>query len=116
GDGSDFGFRIRYSREPYPKGTGGGLRDARHFLADSFLLIYGDSYLPIEYSEMLRSLGARDVIGVMAAYHDETDELKVRGNCAVDKAGFVTAYDKTGTAPLELRYIEAGVIAFRRAM
>src|SRR5437016_1181322 len=31
GDGSDFGLRIRYSREPYPMGTGGGLRDARHF-------------------------------------------------------------------------------------
>jgi NDP-sugar pyrophosphorylase family protein len=97
-------------------GTGGALRHARDFLADSFLLIYGDSYLPIDYPEMLRSLGARDVIGLMAVYHDKTGELKVRGNCAVDKAGFVTAYHKTGTAPLELRYVEAGVMAFRRGV
>ena len=32
-----------------PQGTGGGLRDAASLLADEFVLIYGDSYLPIDY-------------------------------------------------------------------
>ena len=53
GDGAPLGLHIRYSREPQPLGTGGALREARHLLADLFLLIYGDSYLPIEYVEVV---------------------------------------------------------------
>src|SRR5258706_11920173 len=48
-DGRSLGLAIRYSREDQPCGTAGDLRDARTLLADSCLLIYGDSYLPIHY-------------------------------------------------------------------
>src|ERR1051325_9126184 len=47
GDGARWGMSIAYSREQQPLGTGGALREARHLLAETFVLIYGDSYLPI---------------------------------------------------------------------
>lgn len=50
GNGGRLGLRIRYSREAQPLGTGGALRDARRHLAETFLLLYGDSLLPIEYA------------------------------------------------------------------
>src|SRR3954447_18395096 len=46
-DGRRVGLHIRYSREPEPLGTGGALRNAMHMLDDAFIVIYGDSYLPI---------------------------------------------------------------------
>src|SRR2546426_1133852 len=48
GDGAGFGLRIRYSREAAPIGTGGALRQALPLLSPEFLVIYGDSFLPIE--------------------------------------------------------------------
>src|SRR5258705_115682 len=56
GDGGKLGLSIRYSREATPLGTGGALRQARPLLATDFLVIYGDSYLPIEYADVLHAL------------------------------------------------------------
>lgn len=42
GDGSRFGVRIVYSREPQLLGTAGALRPLAHFLTRPFLLVYGD--------------------------------------------------------------------------
>ena len=52
GDGRRFGVSIRYSREPQPLGTGGAIRAAWEQLADDFLLLYGDSFLPIDYVDV----------------------------------------------------------------
>src|SRR5947209_16972890 len=48
GDGRRWRLNLRYRREATPQGTGGALRDAAGLLAATFLLIYGDSYLPID--------------------------------------------------------------------
>src|SRR5713226_3145966 len=50
-NGARWGMTIRYSREHQPLGTGGALREARALLAETFVLIYGDSYLPIRYAD-----------------------------------------------------------------
>lgn len=42
GDGSRFGVRITYSREPRLLGTAGALRPLAYFLREPFLLVYGD--------------------------------------------------------------------------
>ena len=116
GDGSSIDMRLRYSREPTPLGTGGALRHARHLLADAFLLIYGDSYLPIEYATVGRLLHESHADGVLVLYHDPHGETDVPGNVALDERGRVTRYDKSGTADPELRYVEAGVLALRRSV
>jgi NDP-sugar pyrophosphorylase family protein len=112
GDGQRLGLRLRYNREAAPQGTGGALRDAAALLADEFLLIYGDSYLPIDYPAVLRGLEESGALGVAVVY-DNREDTTVRNNIAVGPDGFVSRYAKGGEGP-DLRYVEAGVLAFRR--
>ena len=48
GDGSRWGLKVRYSVEPSPLGTGGALKRAEAALADTFLLLNGDSFLELD--------------------------------------------------------------------
>ena len=116
GDGASRGQHIRYSREQQPLGTGGALREARHLLADLFLLIYGDSYLPIPYAQVADRLVASQATGVMVVYRDPSGETSVRSNVALDESDLVLRYDKSAMDDPGLQYIEAGVLAFRRAV
>jgi histidinol-phosphate phosphatase family protein len=48
GDGSAFGVSLEYVLEVEPRGTAGALHDALPFLADRFLLLYGDTYMDVD--------------------------------------------------------------------
>jgi NDP-sugar pyrophosphorylase family protein len=112
GDGASTGMTIRYSREPGPLGTGGALRQARHLLSDAFLVIYGDSYLPIEYAIVERRLLETGATAVLVVFEDRTGETGVVPNVGVDDQLFVIRYQKN--APdAGLGYIDAGVLAMR---
>ncbi len=51
GDGSRFGLSVRYSFDGEKLlGTGGALRRALPLLGDEFFVLYGDSYLEIDYA------------------------------------------------------------------
>jgi N-acetyl-alpha-D-muramate 1-phosphate uridylyltransferase len=56
GDGSAFGVSVLYSQD-WPKlmGTGGALRLALPLLDSQFLVLYGDSYLPINFAAVEQS-------------------------------------------------------------
>jgi mannose-1-phosphate guanylyltransferase len=112
GGGDRLGLRIAYSREAKPAGTGGALRDARHKLHNAFVLIYGDSYLPIRYGEAFDRLLASGADGLVVAYDNGLEDTTVKNNIDVDDNGCVTRYEKD--SPDHLSYVEAGVLAFRR--
>ena len=114
GNGSRLGLSIRYSREPKPLGTGGALRAARRLLADRFLLLYGDSLLPIEYSTVTHRLKDSAALGVVVAYRDRTGETNVRPNLALGRSGLVTHYDKCGSCDAFLDHVEAGASCFHK--
>ena len=117
GDGGRYGVHVRYSREQQPLGTGGALREARDLLAESFLVIYGDSYLPIEYASVGRLLTSTAASGVMAVYRDLCSETNVRCNVALDTDSTVLRYDKRAAdGDVALQYVEAGVLALRRSV
>ena len=107
GDGSRFGLSIRYSREDSPLGTGGALRIAKPLLADSFLVIYGDSYLPIQYGDVLTTLAASTASGVVTVYDNDQDDTGVTNNIALDETHTITRYEKDKPDDPELRYVEA---------
>jgi histidinol-phosphate phosphatase family protein len=48
GDGERWGVKIRYSVEVDPRGTAGALYDALEYLADDFLVLYGDTFASID--------------------------------------------------------------------
>nr|WP_249816174.1 nucleotidyltransferase family protein [Bradyrhizobium sp. 138] len=56
GDGLAVGLSVSYSQD-WPKllGTGGALRQALPLLDSQFLVLYGDSYLPIDFSAVEES-------------------------------------------------------------
>jgi mannose-1-phosphate guanylyltransferase len=112
-DGSRLGISLQYSREPHPLGTGGALREAASLLEDVFLVIYGDSYLPIDYAAVYRQLERSSALGLLVAYDNRQEDTSVRNNVDVDQAGMVVRYEKD--SPDALPYVEAGVLAFRKA-
>ena len=114
--GSRFGLSIRYSRESTPLGTGGALREAGHLLAESFLVIYGDSYLPIRYAEVLTHLESYTATGVVVIYDNRFGDTSVRNNIAVDENSRVIRYEKGPAGDPALTHVEAGVLAFRRRL
>ncbi len=114
GAGSRLGLSLRYSRELSPLGTGGALRDARDLLQDVFLVIYGDSYLPIDYAAVYRELVQSPAEGLLVVYDNSYGDTSVRNNVEVDDDGVVVRYEKDSKDAL--RYVEAGVLGFRKTV
>jgi NDP-sugar pyrophosphorylase family protein len=114
GDGQRLGMKISYSREETPLGTGGALRMARALLHERFLLIYGDSLLPMNYETVLDRLTQSGATGLVVVYDNRYGDTSVANNIALDRNGFVARYEKRVPADPSLTHVEAGVLAFRR--
>jgi NDP-sugar pyrophosphorylase family protein len=116
GDGSRFGATVRYVDEGEDlKGTGGALRGALDagVLAEVFFVLYGDSFLPVQFSPVLaafRASGCRALMTVMRNEHRWD-----RSN-AVFTAPFVTLYDKQGddATRARMKYIDYGLSVLAR--
>lgn len=110
--GERFGVRVEWSFEgPKLLGTGGALRAALPALAPTFLVTYGDSYLPFDYGEPLRVLEAHDdADGVMSVF--KNDGKWDASNVATD-GEWVRRYEKGSKDP-SLDYIDYGATALRR--
>jgi NDP-sugar pyrophosphorylase family protein len=66
-----FGIRIRYSYdEPGLSGTLGAIRRARHLLGERFLVLYGDTYLRVDYGAVVREWWASNRLGIMTVLHN----------------------------------------------
>lgn len=56
GLGSDFGLEVSYSPDgPKLLGTGGAIKQALPILDETFFVLYGDSFLPIDYEPVQRA-------------------------------------------------------------
>ncbi len=114
GDGARFGVRVVYSEEgPRLLGTAGALRAALEHLAPTFLVTYGDSYLPFDYADPVRILDANaDCDAVMAVYKNEGrwDASNVQTD-----GDWVLRYEK-GVKDAALDHIDYGATALRRSV
>lgn len=54
GDGADLGVQMAYATEDEPLGTAGSVKNAEHFLDETFLVISGDAVTDIDLSEAVR--------------------------------------------------------------
>lgn len=114
GDGSRWGMRAAYSREAPDRllGTGGALVNALPHLADSFLVMYGDSYLTVDYRAVCRAFEASACPALMTVHRNEgrwdASNTRIEG-------GRVTFYSKRAR-PGEAAWIDYGLTAFRRAV
>jgi NDP-sugar pyrophosphorylase family protein len=114
GSGARFGARVVYSEEgPSLLGTAGAIRAALPLLATTFLVTYGDSYLPFDYAEPLQTLETHaDCDGVMAIYKNagRWDASNVRSDGV-----WVVSYEKGATGP-DFDWIDYGATALRRVV
>jgi NDP-sugar pyrophosphorylase family protein len=87
-----FGLRISYSFDaPGLDGTLGAIRRARELLGERFFVLYGDTYLRIDYAAVAEAWRTSGLPAVMTVLHNEGrwDTSNV-----VYAGGRVVAYDK----------------------
>jgi len=109
GDGAAHGLRVRYSRDGVPLlGTGGALRRALPLLGDPFFVLYGDSYLPVDFGAVWRSFreSGRPALMTVLRNLGRWDESN-----ALYRDGLVLEYDKRTPRP-EMEYIDFGLGIF----
>ncbi|HKM53844.1 MAG TPA: nucleotidyltransferase family protein [Isosphaeraceae bacterium] len=112
GDGAKWGVRIDYSFDgPRLLGTGGALIRALPLLGDAFYVLYGDSYLPIDYQALGRRFAESGKLGLMTVY--ENRERYDASNVWFE-GGSIRAYDKREKVP-SMRHIDYGLGVFRKA-
>jgi NDP-sugar pyrophosphorylase family protein len=110
GDGRRFGMSVRYSFDGRRLlGTAGALRRAIELLEPTFLVTYGDSYLPFDYTAPLRDLNSHpEALGTMSVFENrgrwDSSNTRVEGDR-------VKSYSKGDTSA---EYIDYGATALRR--
>ena len=112
GDGSKFGVQIEYSFDGDKLlGTGGALIRALPVLGDAFYVLYGDSYLPVDYRAAGDFFLESNRLGLMTVYenHGHYDTSNVWF-----EAGEIKIYDKKHRVP-QMHHIDYGLGIFRAA-
>jgi len=113
GDGSEYGVKIRYSYDgPELLGTGGAVRNALPMLPESFFVLYGDSYLPIDYHQVAQSYADSGQPALMTVFANE--DAWDTSNVWFD-AGSIKLYSKKRRLP-QMRYIDYGLSVCSRGL
>ena len=110
GDGSAFGVRLDYSFDgPKLLGTGGALKRALPLLGNEFFVLYGDSYLPVEFRPIAEFFHRSGKLGCMTVYRNEG---RYDTSNVVFHDGEIAVYDKK-VRPPEMRHIDYGLSLFK---
>lgn len=113
GDGRKFGMRVGYSFDgDRLLGTGGAVHRATPLLGESFFVLYGDSYLPCDYSDVAGSFAAAGKRGLMTIYKNEGQYDSSNVQAA---NGIILRYDKREKTP-EMKFIDYGLGVFERSV
>jgi len=110
GDGSSLGVSLSYSFDgPGLLGTGGALKKALALLGERFLVLYGDSYLPIDYAAPARAFAAFGTLGLMTVFKNEN---RLEPSNVWFEAGEIRQYDKKKLTS-EMKHIDYGLGVLR---
>jgi NDP-sugar pyrophosphorylase family protein len=72
GDGKNLGLSVKYSFDwPELLGTGGAIRKALPLLGETFMVIYGDSYLNVNYNHVYEIFKVSNKKGLMTIFRNE---------------------------------------------
>jgi NDP-sugar pyrophosphorylase family protein len=106
GDGKRLGLQIDYSfDEPMLLGTGGALKLAISKLGEHFLVVYGDSYMPIDYAAVVEAFVRSGKPALMTVFENEG---RWDASNVWFEAGKIRRYDKKKRTP-EMRHIDYGI-------
>ena len=106
------GIKLDYSFDGAKLlGTGGAIKRALPLLGPEFFVLYGDSYLPIEYRPIAEFFHASGKLGCMTVYRNEG---KYDTSNVLFAGGEIKVYDKKARLP-EMRHIDYGLSLFKAA-
>ncbi len=106
GTGGRFGLEVQYSYDgPRPIGTAGAVRGGLPLLGEAFFVLYGDTYLLIDYAAVERAFRLSEQPALMTVLRNDGrwDTSNV-----VFEHGRVATYDKRDPTP-EMRWIDYGL-------
>lgn len=106
GDGSNFGLDVAYSPDgPKLLGTGGALRQALPLLGHDFFVLYGDSFLPVEFAPIEKAFldSHKSALMTVLENGDRWDKSNV-----LFRQGQLVEYNKHQPRP-EMTYIDYGL-------
>jgi NDP-sugar pyrophosphorylase family protein len=113
GDGNQFGLSVRYSHDgAAPLGTGGACRKALPLLPDEFAILYGDTYLDINFApifQLFQNCGKNALITVLANA-DQWDKSNM-----LFRDGVILAYEKVSPSP-EMKHIDYGLMLLKKSV
>jgi N-acetyl-alpha-D-muramate 1-phosphate uridylyltransferase len=113
GDGKNFGVQLDYSFDGEKLlGTGGALKRALPKLGEEFFVLYGDSYLPIDYAPVVEFFHRTGKSGLMTVYRNEG---RYDTSNVVFADGEIKIYDKKIKLP-EMRHIDYGLSLFKASV
>ena len=106
GDGKNLGVQVAYSFDGATLlGTGGALKRALPMLGERFLVIYGDSYMPVDYSAIVAAFVLSGKPALMTVLENEG---RWDSSNLCFEVGEIRRYDKKRRTP-EMRHIDYGV-------
>lgn len=111
GDGSQYGLSVTYSHDgDSPLGTGGAIIKALPNLGECFGVLYGDSYLPINYEELFSYFKKSKKSSLMTVFKNQNryDQSNVKF-----EAGAVAEYSKI-ISNESMQHIDYGFSIFNR--
>ena len=113
GDGTKLGLQIDYSFDgPTLLGTGGALKGAISKLGEHFLVIYGDSYMPVEYAAIVEAFVRSEKPALMTVFKNEG---RWDASNVWFEAGKIRRYDKR-LRMAEMRHIDYGIAVLNAAV
>jgi NDP-sugar pyrophosphorylase family protein len=108
-----FGVKLEYSFDgPKLLGTGGAIKRALPMLGEEFFVLYGDSYLPIDYAPIADFFHRSGKQGLMTVFRNEG---KFDTSNVVFMDGEIKIYDKKNKVP-EMHYIDYGLSLFKSSV
>jgi NDP-sugar pyrophosphorylase family protein len=109
-DGQSQGIRISYSFDgPKLLGTGGAIHKALPLLGEAFFVMYGDSYLRIDFGEVESAFRRLCRPGLMTLFHNQ-DLWDISNVCYAN--GVIQRYDKKLRGP-DMQHIDYGLSVFK---
>jgi NDP-sugar pyrophosphorylase family protein len=111
GDGRVLDVHIDYVFDgPTLLGTGGALKKSLPLLGEAFFVLYGDSYLDVDYETVQNAFEESGKLGLMTVYHnagrwDRSNVLFLNGQ--------IIRYNKRQPAP-EMQHIDYGLGVLRK--
>jgi N-acetyl-alpha-D-muramate 1-phosphate uridylyltransferase len=110
GDGKRFGLQVEVLGDgPQLLGTAGAVRHALPLLGENFFVLYGDSYLPCDYSAVATAFLRSGKRGLMTVF---LNEGKFDASNLEYRDGQILRYDKKNATP-EMKHIDYGLGVFR---